>query len=71
MGKRTVGRLDENGLPRDPNAWTAADWRDLHTALETVRRLVGEVVGEDQEPGRGVHGGGGGEVVGRSRDAVE
>ena len=24
MGKRTVGRLDENGLPRDPNAWTAA-----------------------------------------------
>ena len=42
MGKRTVGRLDENGLPRDPNAWTAADWRDLHTALETVRRLVGD-----------------------------
>lgn len=43
MSKRAAaGRYDENGLPRDANAWTADDWRDLHTALETVRRLVGD-----------------------------
>ncbi len=42
MGKRTVGRLDDHGLPRAAADWTADDWRDLHTALETVRRLVGD-----------------------------
>lgn len=42
MGKRTSGPLDEHGLPRDPNEWAVDDWRDLHAALETVRRLVGD-----------------------------
>ena len=30
-----------DGLPVSPNDWTADDWRDLHAAMETVRRLVG------------------------------
>ena len=40
MSKRTAGRLDENGLPRDAREWTEADWLDLHRAMETVKRLI-------------------------------
>lgn len=35
-------RLNPDGLPRDARDWTEADWRDLHRAMETVRRLIGE-----------------------------
>lgn len=31
-----------DGLPRDPNAWTPADWCDLWRAMETVRRKVSQ-----------------------------
>lgn len=36
-GKRTA-----DGLPKDAREWTADDWRDLHAAMETVRRLIGD-----------------------------
>lgn len=38
---RKPGKYGENGLPRDPRDWTEDDWRDLHAAMETVKRLVG------------------------------
>jgi len=41
-GKRGSGRYTADGLPTDARGWTEADWRDLHAAMETVRRLVGE-----------------------------
>lgn len=37
MGKRTP-----DGLPKDAREWTARDWSDLHRAMETVRRLIGD-----------------------------
>jgi hypothetical protein len=41
MTKRERRRLSDDGLPIDAKAWTEADWRDLHRAMETVRWLVG------------------------------
>lgn len=35
MSKRTP-----DGLPKDAREWTEADWRDLHAAMTTVRRLI-------------------------------
>jgi hypothetical protein len=35
-------RLSEDGLPVDARDWTAADWQDLHEAIEKVRCLVAE-----------------------------
>jgi hypothetical protein len=41
-GKRTAGRYDENGLPRDGRDWTEADWRTL---WEHMRAVITEVGG--------------------------
>lgn len=30
----------EDGLPRDAKEWLEDDWRDLHRAMETVKRKV-------------------------------
>ncbi len=35
-------KLSPNGLPINSNDWTYEDWRDLHNAIETVKRKVGE-----------------------------
>lgn len=35
-----VPRLSRDGLPLDARDWTAEDWRDLHKAIETVKRKV-------------------------------
>ena len=35
-GKRTAGRYDENGLPRDGRDWTEADWRTLWEHMRAV-----------------------------------
>ncbi len=35
-------RFTQDGLPRDKNDWTEDDWRDLHEALESVKRKVKE-----------------------------
>jgi hypothetical protein len=35
-------RYTEDGLPKDGREWTGDDWRDLHEAMETVKRKVGE-----------------------------
>lgn len=37
MPKRT-----SDGVPTDARDWTEADWRDLHRAMATVRRLIGD-----------------------------
>lgn len=42
MTKRERRRLSPDGLPVDAREWNADDWRDLHEAMETVRRLVGD-----------------------------
>jgi hypothetical protein len=33
-------RLSEDGLPVDARDWTAADWQDLHEAIEKAKRLI-------------------------------
>lgn len=33
-------RLNRDGLPVDAREWTAADWQDLHEAIEGVKRKV-------------------------------
>jgi hypothetical protein len=33
-------KLTRDGLPVDGIDWTAADWQDLHEAVEKVKRLV-------------------------------
>ncbi len=33
-------RLTRDGLPVDPREWTVTDWKDLHEAVEKVRRLI-------------------------------
>lgn len=33
-------RYTPEGLPRDPLLWTVEDWRDLHNAIEEVKRKV-------------------------------
>ena len=35
-------KYTEDGLPRDSNEWTEEDWRDLHNALETIKKKVGQ-----------------------------
>lgn len=40
--RRYAARYDENGVPRDVNDWTIQDWKDLHEAMQTVIRKVGE-----------------------------
>lgn len=42
MTKRERRRLSDDGLPIDAKAWTEADWRDLHEAIETMKRKVSE-----------------------------
>jgi hypothetical protein len=39
-GKKKVRRLNVDGLPIDAKDWTEADWRDLHEAIERVKRNV-------------------------------
>ncbi len=33
-------RFNEDGLPKDARDWTEEDWRDLHEAMESVKRKV-------------------------------
>lgn len=33
-------KLSRDGIPVDPNDWTAADWQDLHVALERAKELI-------------------------------
>ncbi len=33
-------RLTAEGLPRDANAWTPEDWRDLYLALEVAKAKI-------------------------------
>lgn len=33
-------KYDAEGLPRDARDWTFEDWRDLHRAMEQVKRKV-------------------------------
>lgn len=33
-------RLNRDGLPIDGKDWTEDDWRDLHNAIETIKRKV-------------------------------
>lgn len=40
MTKRERRRLSPDGLPVDAREWTEDDWRDLHEAMETVKRKV-------------------------------
>ncbi len=40
MTKRERRRRSPDGLPIDAKEWTEADWRDLHEAMETVKRKV-------------------------------
>jgi hypothetical protein len=44
MTKRELrnSRFTEDGLPKDGREWTVDDWRDLHEAMETVKRKVSE-----------------------------
>lgn len=38
--RKGVPKLTRDGLPVDANDWTAADWQDLHEAIEAVKRKV-------------------------------
>lgn len=31
-------KVSDDGLPVDGREWTEADWRDLHEAMESVKR---------------------------------
>ena len=35
-----IPKLTKDGLPVDAKDWTAADWQDLHEAMESVKRKV-------------------------------
>ncbi len=35
-------RFDADGLPRDQNDWLEEDWKDLHDAMEWVKKRVAE-----------------------------
>lgn len=35
-----AGKRTPDGLPKDAREWGEADWRDLHRAMATVRRLI-------------------------------
>lgn len=61
--KRDTKRLSRDGLPVDARDWTEADWRDLHEAVEDVKRKVAQRHAEQMpKPGPGERRGEGGEV---------
>lgn len=49
MTKRERRRRSPDGLPIDAKEWTEADWRDLHEAMETVKRKVKARHGKDED----------------------
>lgn len=38
--RRRLGRLTEDGLPRDGKDWTEGDWRALHAGLEKIKATI-------------------------------
>lgn len=42
MKKSERRKLSPDGLPIDPREWLAEDWRDLHEAIERIKKRVGE-----------------------------
>lgn len=37
-----VPKLTREGVPVDAKDWTVADWKDLHEAIESVKRKIAE-----------------------------
>ncbi len=35
-------RLDRDGVPVDPNDWTAEDWRTLHEGITLIKAIIAE-----------------------------
>ena len=40
MTKKERRSLSVDGMPIDAKLWTEQDWRDLHEAIEAVKRKV-------------------------------
>lgn len=40
LRRQYAAQFTEDGLPRDPNAWTVKDWADLWRAIQEVKRKV-------------------------------
>jgi hypothetical protein len=43
-------RLTPDGLPRDGRDWQEQDWRDLHNAIEEVKKKVSERHARPEQP---------------------
>lgn len=50
LRRAIAARYTEDGLPRDARDWAAQDWRQLHEAMEEVKRRIAERH-TNQEPG--------------------
>lgn len=40
--RKRSARFTEDGIPRDPNEWSAEDWASLHRAVEQAKKEISE-----------------------------
>ncbi len=50
MGRNPKRRYSPAGVPIDPNAWTGADWQDLHEGITAIQlKIAGRHRGENPD----------------------